>query len=275
MFRTQSSVRSALCKFSVASAASLLLLSGDVMAQDGAGHDHAAMLAEQAQAESQEQSGHSQMNREGMNRGQMAGGMRNRQGGGHGDGMDGGHDGGMGGGQGGGMEMMAERHASMHQEMGVTPENGQSAFNVIQSVVQQLEQNPDTDWSTVNMDALRDHLIDMQRVMIGANVSSENIEGGVRHTVSGNAAPVQHAIHRMVLSHARQMSSSSEWTIDAERTNEGAVLTITSDVAAETVKIRALGFSGFMVLGDHHQAHHWQMATGQSQAQSQSHQHEH
>lgn len=255
MFK-HSFARSTLLRLTLSSTASLILLSGQAVAQDSSGHDHQAMLAEQAQSEHSEMNHEGRnrqgMNREGMSHSQAGGGMQNREGG----------NGGMG--QGGGMEMMADRHASMHQDMGVTPENGQSAFNVIQSVVQKLEQNPDTDWTTVNMDALRNHLIDMQRVMIGANVSSENIEGGVRHTVSGNAAPVQHAIHRMVLSHASQIDIS-DWVIEAERTTEGAVLTITSDVAAQTAKIRALGFSGFMVLGDHHRQHHQQMVGTQSQ----------
>jgi hypothetical protein len=38
---------------------------------------------------------------------------------------------------------------------------GQSAFAAIQEIVAMLEADPKTDWSRVNIEALRQHLIDM------------------------------------------------------------------------------------------------------------------
>src|SRR5665213_2414926 len=41
---------------------------------------------------------------------------------------------------------------------------GQSAFAAIQEIVAILEADPKTDWSRVNIEALRQHLIDMDNV---------------------------------------------------------------------------------------------------------------
>ena len=41
---------------------------------------------------------------------------------------------------------------------------GQDAFGTIQEIVQILEADPNTDWSKVNIAALREHLIDMNEV---------------------------------------------------------------------------------------------------------------
>lgn len=56
-------------------------------------------------------------------------------------------------------------------------EAGQDAFAAIQEVVL-LEADPDTDWSRVDIDALRDHLIDMHLVTLYAKV-----DDGVELTV--------------------------------------------------------------------------------------------
>jgi hypothetical protein len=41
---------------------------------------------------------------------------------------------------------------------------GQDAFGAIQEIVQILQSDPKTDWSKVNISALRQHLIDMNEV---------------------------------------------------------------------------------------------------------------
>ena len=45
---------------------------------------------------------------------------------------------------------------------------GQDAFGTIQEIVQILQSDPKTDWSKVNIDALRQHLIDMNEVTLHA-----------------------------------------------------------------------------------------------------------
>ena len=78
---------------------------------------------------------------------------------------------------------------------------GQSAFAAIQEIVAILEADPKTDWSRVNIEALRQHLIDMDNVTLRAAVAMEPIEGGARFTVTG-AGPVRDSIRRMVAAHA-------------------------------------------------------------------------
>ncbi|MFX5914869.1 hypothetical protein ABTE45_18800, partial [Acinetobacter baumannii] len=50
---------------------------------------------------------------------------------------------------------------------------GQSAFAAILEIVALLEADPATDWSKVNIEALRQHLIDMDNVTLRADVKSE------------------------------------------------------------------------------------------------------
>ncbi len=57
---------------------------------------------------------------------------------------------------------------------------GQSAFGAIQEAVERLEADPNTDWEHVNLDALREHLIDMDEVTMRAAIRSEQIAGGSR-----------------------------------------------------------------------------------------------
>lgn len=140
-------------------------------------------------------------------------------------------------------------------------ESGQDAFAAIQEVVAILEADPETDWSQVNIDALRDHLIDMHLVTLYAKVDKETVDGGARYQVSGDGETVG-AIQRMVTAHARQMSSDTDWAATATERDYGVELTVTAGSDADVAKIRGLGFAGFMALGDHHQPHHLMMATG-------------
>ena len=46
---------------------------------------------------------------------------------------------------------------------------GQDAFGALQEIVSILEADPHTDWSKVNLEALREHLIDMNEVTLRAD----------------------------------------------------------------------------------------------------------
>jgi hypothetical protein len=48
---------------------------------------------------------------------------------------------------------------------------GQEAFGTIQEIVQILEADPKTDWSKVDLEALRQHLIDMNEVTLKAEAA--------------------------------------------------------------------------------------------------------
>jgi len=145
---------------------------------------------------------------------------------------------------------------------------GQSAFAVIRDVVNTLQADPDTDWSQVNVEALRQHLIDMDRVTLFADATVNAIEGGARYIVTGNDERTVAAIQRMVPTHALQIERELDWDTSTDRRQDGVELTIVAADREQTAMIRGLGFIGFMVQGEHHADHHLMMAGGNPQAES-------
>jgi hypothetical protein len=152
-------------------------------------------------------------------------------------------------------------HGAAAHEEAVPGMPGQDAFGAIQEIVRILEADPGTDWSRVNIDALRDHLIDMDEVALHAAAHAEQIEGGLRIRVTGMGRTLE-AIRRMVPAHAREMDGHEGWSVSTQPIAEGVVLAVTSADPAQVVKIRGLGFMGIMVQGAHHQPHHLAMARG-------------
>jgi len=138
---------------------------------------------------------------------------------------------------------------------------GQDAFGAIQEIVRILEADPTTDWSRVDIDALREHLVDMNEVTLRATARSEPVGGGLRILVTGTGRTLE-AIRRMVPAHAREIDGQDGWSVAAFPAADGVVLTATASDPAEAVRIRALGFAGLMVRGAHHQPHHLAMARG-------------
>lgn len=153
-------------------------------------------------------------------------------------------------------------HSKMHGQMtGPAPtEPGQSAFAAIQEIVGILEADPATDWESVNIDALREHLVDMDAVTLHAKVSSESIDGGIRFVITGDE-PVRGSIRRMVVAHAATMDGVNAWRLTGVETEDGAVMTVTVP-QAELEKLNALGFFGVLTVGMHHQEHHLMIARG-------------
>lgn len=137
---------------------------------------------------------------------------------------------------------------------------GQGAFAAIQEIVEILEADPKTDWSTVNIEALRQHLADMSAVTLLSEVKAEPIGGGIMFTVTG-APPVRDAIRRMALAHAATMNSVGGWQFTAAQIEDGATMAITVP-AADLAKLKGLGFIGVMTRGMHHQDHHLMIARG-------------
>ena len=152
-------------------------------------------------------------------------------------------------------------HGAMMMGSGMPGETGQAAFAAIQEIVTMLDANPATDWTKVDIEALRQHLIDMNNVTLGAAVEAVEVEGGIRFSVSGDG-PVRESIRRMVLAHAATMNGVDGWKFAAEASDSGATLTVSPPDQASMVKLRALGFIGVMARGMHHQQHHWMLATG-------------
>ena len=164
------------------------------------------------------------------------------------------------------MQKMMQQHMQCMGEHGMMNAGqpsmpGQGAFGAIQEVVRILEADANTDWSQVNISALREHLIDMNEVTLKAVANERKLDNGLEITVTGEGRTLE-AIKRMVPAHARELSKTG-WSATAEDLPNGVKLVVTSNDAQQVLKIKALGFMGIMVQGAHHQLHHLAMAKGE------------
>ena len=92
---------------------------------------------------------------------------------------------------------------------------GQDAFGAIQEVVRILEADPTTDWTKVNLERLRQHLIDMNEVTLRSEVKSAVVPGGLVMEVTGTGRTEQ-AIRRMVVPHTVELNKMPEWSAQTE-----------------------------------------------------------
>jgi hypothetical protein len=145
---------------------------------------------------------------------------------------------------------------------------GQAAFGAISEIVRVLEADPATDWTRVNLEGLRQHLIDMNEVTVRSNVRQENVPGGARFTVEGDGR-TRDAIRRMSRAHAGMLTGSGEARVSVEETPSGVRLTILATDAGDqhaVARLRGLGFIGMLTVGDHHGPHHLALARGSTPA---------
>lgn len=159
--------------------------------------------------------------------------------------------------------MGEEAQVSQSQRNSILTEPGQGAFAALSEIVQVLEADPATDWTKVNLTALRDHLIDMDRLVRDAVAEEEVLPNGIRATVAGDQATLATAI-RMVPAHAAELSKDDRWQVEAQSNDTDVVLTVTSDDPATVSRIQGLGFFGLMASQDHHRQHHLAFALGGS-----------
>lgn len=138
---------------------------------------------------------------------------------------------------------------------------GQSAFAAIQEIVGMLQADPSTDWSRVNIDALRQHLIDMDNVVLHANVSTTATGKVVTFDLSGSEA-VRDSMQRMIFAQAARAERDAGWTYSARETPLGAALVVVTPDEASAIKLRSLGYFGLVSQGTHHQMHHMMIARG-------------
>ena len=152
-------------------------------------------------------------------------------------------------------------HAGMHgASMPTLP--GQDAFGAIQEVVRILDADPKTDWSKVDLEALRQHLIDMNEVTLRAEATPTQIDGGLEIAVTGSGRTLV-AIQRMIPAYAQSINGFNGWTAKAASLPNGELLTVTAADPKEIQHIRGLGFIGLLVSGSMHQPHHLAMAKGE------------
>jgi hypothetical protein len=138
---------------------------------------------------------------------------------------------------------------------------GQEVFGTIQEIVHILEADPATNWSKVNIAALREHLIDMDEVTMRAVTNQQALADGIAITVTGEGRTFD-AIKRMVPAHTHELAALG-WQARTEVLPNGVKLVVTTSDPRQVVKLNALGFMGIMVQGAHHQVHHLMMAKGE------------
>jgi hypothetical protein len=158
-----------------------------------------------------------------------------------------------------GMKGMGQRGMMMPSGQPTMP--GQDAFGTIQEIVGILEADANTNWSKVNISALREHLIDMNEVTLKAVASERELDNGIEMVVTGEGRTLD-AIKRMLPAHARELTKTG-WSATTEDLSNGVKFTVTSTDPQEVVRIKGLGFMGIMVQGGHHQLHHLAMARGE------------
>lgn len=160
-----------------------------------------------------------------------------------------------------GMGMGVGKEGNMGGDMNMAPvsEPGQSAFAAIAEIVAKLDADPETDWSMVDITALREHLRDMDIVTLNSKASANDIEGGIEFIITGDENTIP-SIQRMVTAHAQTMGGKDGWEYSTTVLPNGASMSV-SVPPSDMAKLKALGFYGVLALGAHHQAHHWAMAT--------------
>jgi hypothetical protein len=143
---------------------------------------------------------------------------------------------------------------------------GQDAFGAIAEIVRILDADPATDWSAVDLERLRQHLIDMNEVMLRSVVAPTPVPGGLAMDVTGTGRTEQ-AIRAMVVPHAVELDRAPQWSARTEPIAGGVRLVVVArkpDDGRTIARIRGLGFAGLITEGAHHQPHHLAMAKGQA-----------
>jgi hypothetical protein len=149
---------------------------------------------------------------------------------------------------------------------GVPMMPGQDAFGAIAEIVRLLDADPATDWAKVDIERLRQHLVDMNEVVLRSAVKQTPITGGLAMEITGTGRTEQ-AIRAMVVPHAVELDRLPSFSARTESIPGGVRLTVIArnpDDAKVVARIRGLGFAGLIAEGAHHQAHHLAMAKGEA-----------
>lgn len=165
-------------------------------------------------------------------------------------------------------EMNAD-HANMHgghNMQGIESrltEAGNDAFGTLQEALQQLLSDPQTDWSKVNMEALRQHLADMRNLTLGIEIVRQTpLKNGLEIILKPHNPRVSESLDRVFAAHPAQLRKETGWEMKTRKQNGEYQITITTRNQTENAKIQGLGYIGIMAWGNHHQSHHWMMVKG-------------
>ncbi len=161
------------------------------------------------------------------------------------------------------MQSANAQHQHIMQDSTPLKMPGNDVFGTIQEVVKKLEANPNTDWSKVNLEALRQHLLDMKAFTEEVNIISKKpIDNGVEVQVQPQSERAGEALKRLFSMHPAMLKMEKDWDMTAKQNGQLWTITCTTNEKSEVEKIRALGYIGLLAEGAHHQMHHWMIATG-------------
>ncbi|MGD8428359.1 MAG: hypothetical protein PVH63_12075 [Balneolaceae bacterium] len=157
----------------------------------------------------------------------------------------------------------AQAQHSMHRNSTPLIKPGNDIFGTIQEVVQKLEADPNTDWSRVNLEALRQHLLDMKAFTEDVAVLSKRpVANGVEIQVRPETERAVEALKKLFSMHPAMIKEEKGWDMEVNHERNKWIITCTTQNKAEIDKMRALGYIGLLTEGAHHQLHHWMIATG-------------
>ena len=130
-----------------------------------------------------------------------------------------------------------QQHASTAAHTSGHPsEPGQSGFAAIQEIVTILGKDSATDWSRVSIDRLREHLVDMDNVVVRARVQATPVRGGTRFTATGEDDATRKSIRAMIRGHASTPDASTGFKLASADMPQGATLTVTGEGPAARSK---------------------------------------
>lgn len=156
-------------------------------------------------------------------------------------------------------------HMQAHEAAAASLETpGNAVFGTIQEVLRKLEADPSTDWKKVNLEPLRQHLLDMHHMAEHVDVVAQKfIDKGIELTVRATLPSAIPALDRVFNAHPKILKAETGWDMTASKDKDKYKLRITCDDPSQVDKLRALGYIGIMAEGNHHAAHHWALARGQ------------
>jgi hypothetical protein len=141
---------------------------------------------------------------------------------------------------------------------------GQAVFGALREVLERLEADSATDWSRVDLDALRQHLVEMDLLFRDAKVAREALADGMRYVVTGSPEVVA-AAGRMGTMHAGMLAAERPaWRVVVEQRLADVVFEVRSSDPEQQAKIRGIGFFGMLATGAHHGPHHLALAAGRT-----------
>jgi hypothetical protein len=143
------------------------------------------------------------------------------------------------------------------------PTAAPTSLAVLAGLVARLEADPTSDWRRVDLEAVRRHLADLERVTLAAEVRAEELPGGVGLTVTGPDPASVAAIRRLLPERAARLAEARRWKVATVTVAEGLRVEVRSLDPREAGRIRALGLTGLLVVGPLDEAYLLSLARGE------------